>query len=246
MAKKKKKPNKNRKPQQQQRKQQSNLPAILFFSISGVVIIAFLIFFAINSSNDANQVANEEPLEYDFTYEGQPSVGDEEAPIKIVEFGDYKCSYCKDFHDQIFTELKKDFIDTGQVEFYFINFPFIDEDSTMIAKGGESVFAQNEEAFWDYHNLVFQQEYNENEQWATVDALTELVEENLPDIDAEQFREDLENNTHISAVNEDLTIVHDIGLTSTPSMFINGTEFQQWYDYSAVKAEIERLLESEE
>lgn len=244
MAKKKKKSN-PKQNKHQQKKQQSNLPAILFFSISGVVIVAFLIFFAMNSDNNSTQnVANEEPLEYEFTYEGQPSIGDEDAPIKIAEFGDYSCSHCKDFHDVVYPEIKKDFIDTGKVQFFFINFPFIDDDSLNIAKGGEAVFAQNEDAFWEYHDLVYQQEQSE-EQWATVDVLTQLVEENLPAVDAEQFKEDLENNAQISAVNEDLTIVKEAGITSTPTMFINGKEFKQWYDYKVVKEEIERLLESE-
>lgn len=243
MAKKKKKANK--KQMLQKPKQQSNLPAILFFSISGVIIVAFLIFFAMNSSNSTDNIANEEPLEYEFSYEGQPSLGDENAPVKMVEIGDYKCSYCKDFHDDIFPNIKKDFIDTGKVQFFFIHFPFIDEDSVNIAKGAEAVFAQNKEAFWEYHDLVFQQEYDENEQWATVEALSELVEEHLPSLDAEKFRGDLENNAQIAAINEDLMMVNEAGVTSTPTIFINGKEFKKWHDYNALKEEIERLLESE-
>lgn len=241
---KKKKP--NPKKRQQRKNQQSNVPAILFFSISGVVIIAFLIFFAINSTNQEQaQVGNDEPpLEYDFSYEGQPSIGDEDAPIKIVDIGDYKCSHCKDFHEIVYPDIKKDFIDTGKVQLFFINFPFIDDDSLNLAKGGEAVFAQNEEAFWDYHDLVFQQEQGET-QWATVDALTELVKENLPSIDADQFKEDVEGNAQTAALNEDLMIVNEAGVTSTPTIFINGVEFKEWYDYKVIKEEIERLLESE-
>ncbi len=240
---KKKKP--NPKKRQQGKKQQSNLPAILFFSISGVVIIAFLIFFALNSTNQEQaQVSNEEPLQYDFSYEGQPSIGDEDAPIKIVDIGDYKCSHCKDFHEIVYPDIKKDFIDTGKVQLFFVNFPFIDDDSLNLAKGGEAVFAQNEEAFWDYHDLVFQQEQGEA-QWATVDALTKLVKDNLSSIDAEQFKEDIEGNAQTAAINEDLTIVNEAGVTSTPTIFINGVEFKEWYDYKVIKEEIERLLESE-
>lgn len=247
MAKKRRKRNPKRHNQHQKKQQASNTSAILFFSISGVVIIALLVFFAMNSGKDnpAQQAETEEPLEYEFTYEGQPSIGDENAPIKIAEFGDYSCSHCKDFHDVIYPEIKKDFIDTGKVQFFFINFPFIDDDSVNIAKGGEAVLAQNEEAFWDYHDLVYEQEQSE-EQWTTVDVLTELVTDNMPNIDADQFKEDLENNAQVSALNEDLTIVKEAGVTSTPTMFINGKEFKEWYDYKVVKEEIERLLENEE
>lgn len=239
----KKKTNPRKNIQQKQKKQQSNLPAILFFSISGIAIIAFLIFIGMNSNSNQN-LANEDPLEYDFTYEGQPSIGDENAPIKIVEFGDYKCSHCKDLHEIVYPDIKKDFIDTGKVQLFFINYPFIDDDSVNIAKGGEAVFAQNEEAFWEYQDLVYKQPQSE-QLWATNEALIKLVEENLPSIDIEQFKQDLEGNKQVAAVNEDITIAKDAGITATPTLFINGKEFPQWYDYKAVKEEIERLLESE-
>lgn len=244
MSKKKKKTNPKKNIQQKQKKQQSNLPAILFFSISGVVIIAFLIFIGLNNSSNNQNLASEEPLEYEFTYEGQPSVGDENAPIKIVEFGDYKCSHCKDFHEVVYPDIKKDFIDTGKVQFFFINYPFIDDDSVNIARGGEAVFAQNKEAFWEYQDVVFKQPQGE-QQWATNEALVKLVEENVSSVDIDQFKQDLEGNTQVAAVNEDITIAKEAGVTATPTLFINGKEFQQWYDYKMIKEEIERLLESE-
>lgn len=248
MAKKKNQKKKQQPSQQNQKKQQSNLPAILFFSISGLAIIGFLIFLMINSTGSNNQgtASQTEPLEFNATLEGQPSLGDENAPITIVEIGDYKCIHCKDFHQNIFSKLKKDFIDTGKVQFYFVNFPFIDEDSARLARGGETVFAQNPEAFWEYHNLVFEQEYKDGELWATEEAIVKLVEDKLPAVDAKKFKQEFEDNAYVSKVNEDLSIVKETGVTSTPTVFINGKEFQQWYDYEAFKAELERLLKDSE
>ena len=247
MAKKKNQKKKQQPSQQNQKKQQSNLPAILFFSISGIAIIGFLIFLMINSTGSNNQgtASQTEPLEFNATLEGQPSLGDENAPITIVEIGDYKCIHCKDFHQNIFSKLKKDFIDTGKVQFYFVNFPFIDEDSARLARGGETVFAQNPDAFWDYHDLVFQQEYEDGELWATEEAIVKLVEE-LSTVDAKKFKQEFEDNAYVSKVNEDLSLVKEAGVTSTPTVFINGKEFQQWYDYEEFKAEIERLLKDSE
>lgn len=247
MAKKKNQKKKQQPSQQNQKKQQSNLPAILFFSISGIAIIGFLIFLMINNTGSNNQgTAETEPLEFNATLEGQPSLGDENAPIKIVEIGDYKCIHCKDFHQNIFSKLKQDFIDTGKVQFHFVNFPFIDEDSARLARGGETVFAQNPDAFWDYHNLVFEQKYQNGELWATEDAIVKLVEDKLPAVDAKKFKEEFEDNAYVSKVNEDLSIVKETGVTSTPTVFINGKEFQQWYDYEVFKAELERLLKDSE
>src|SRR5690606_17989243 len=51
-----------------------------------------------------------------FAYERQPVIGNPDAPVKIVEFGDYKCPVCKRFAEEIFPQLKRDFLDTRSEE----------------------------------------------------------------------------------------------------------------------------------
>ncbi|PWA10056.1 disulfide dehydrogenase [Pueribacillus theae] len=242
MSKKKKKNPKKTPAHRPGKKPQSNLPAIIFFSICGLVIATFFVFFALNSNNKA---ANEEPKTYDFSYEGQPFVGSGNAPIKMVEFGDYKCPACKVFQEKVYPKIKKDFIDNGQVQFFFINFPFIADDSITAAKAGEEVFSQNKEAFWDYHDAVYKNQGGEKAEWATVDFLTNLVEKNVPDIDMSLFKQNMADNVQVSKVNEDIVIAQEAGVSSTPTIFINGKEFVKWNDYSAIKEEFNRLLESE-
>ena len=56
-----------------------------------------------------------------FEYEGQPYIGEETAPVEIVEFGDYKCFHCKDFNDSLFPLIHKEFVETGKAKFYYMN-----------------------------------------------------------------------------------------------------------------------------
>lgn len=64
-----------------------------------------------------------------INYTGQPMMGKKDAPVKIAEFGDYKCIYCYQFEMTIFPKLKKDFIDTGKVQYYFMNYTILAQDS---------------------------------------------------------------------------------------------------------------------
>jgi len=238
---KKKKKNPKKSSQQNRKKQPSNIPAIVFFSVCGVLIIAILIMFAVNPNSD-QETANS----YEFDYEGQPAIGDDDAPIKMVEFGDYKCPACKRFDETVFPQLQEEFIDSGKVQFFFINYPFIGDDSFTAAEVGEAVLSQDEDAFWSYHHLVYENQESEQKRWATMNRLRTLIEEHLPSIDVDQLESDMDNRTFQSAVEEDLAIVQNAGVTGTPTIFINGTEFADWSDYNAIRDELNRILEQDD
>ena len=80
---------------------------ILFYSFG---------FFALNSNAGSHSVLNIN--ENDFY------IGDDEAPITIIEYASMSCSHCADFHNDTLDKLKTEYIDTGTVRFVFRDFPF--------------------------------------------------------------------------------------------------------------------------
>lgn len=54
---------------------------------------------------------------------GKPSLGQEDAPITIVEFSDYQCPYCKRHFSTVFPIIKKEYIYTGKLKYVFRDFP---------------------------------------------------------------------------------------------------------------------------
>ncbi|HET7615380.1 MAG TPA: thioredoxin domain-containing protein, partial [Bacillales bacterium] len=109
-----------------------------------------------------------------FNYDAQPMLGNEDAPVKIVEFGDYRCSVCYHFDQKFFPKLKKQFIETGKASFYFMNYPILGQGSVRAALASESVFRRSPEAFWKYHETVYDHQGPEDKEWATTDFLVRL------------------------------------------------------------------------
>ena len=66
----------------------------------------------------ANEISGLEITENDFI------IGDENAPITIIEYASMSCSHCADFHTNTLPELKTEFIDTGKVRMVFRDYPF--------------------------------------------------------------------------------------------------------------------------
>lgn len=84
-----------------------------------------------------------------------PALGRDSAPVTIVEFSDMQCPFCKRFFDDTFSQLKKDYIDTGKVRMTFRHYPLNFHKNAQ--KAAEATECANEQGkFWEYHDLLFQ------------------------------------------------------------------------------------------
>jgi protein-disulfide isomerase len=164
-------------------------------------------------------------------YEGQPFLGEKSAPVKIVEFGDYKCPYCKNFNDTLLPDIEKDFIDTGKASFYFMNYSFINVDSTRSAKFAETVFKElGNETFWKFHELLYDKQPDDTkaEQMDiyTESFLQDILSEIVSDGEVKKVVNAFTNDQSKEAWDKDMSAANKLSITSTPSIFINGVKFE--------------------
>jgi len=169
-----------------------------------------------------------------FKYDTQPFIGNADAPVSIVEFGDFKCPACQAWENTIYPQVYADLIETGKAKMYFINFPFIGQDSFAAAEIGEAVAAQGNEAFFKYYDIVYKSQQDESLIWATPDFLYSLIEQHIPEVDLDKVKKDIEDQTYVSAVDSDLDIVKNIGVNATPSIFVNGIKADNGKGYAGI------------
>ena len=110
-----------------------------------------------------------------INYAGQPTLGDENAPVQLAVFEDFKCPFCSQFEESVMPQLEREYIETGQAKLTFFNFHFLGPDSRTAALASECAFAQNPAAFWDYKTVVYRAQGPESQQWATSARLEELA-----------------------------------------------------------------------
>jgi protein-disulfide isomerase len=177
-----------------------------------------------------------------FQFEKQPFLGSKNAPVKIVEFADFKCPACKKFDQSILPQLQKDFIDKGTAQLFFINYPIISPltDSKTAAMAGEAIYAQNPEEFWKFYKIVYDNQGDEQTVWASSNFLVNLAKKSNLKVDYEKLKTEIDQNKYTNNLNEDLEIVDRLGINSTPTIFINGKEIpkSETFDYSKLKEEI--------
>lgn len=158
----------------------------------------------------------------DFMLEKQPYMGSPDAPVKMIEFIDYKCPSCAEWEKTIFPDIKEKYIDTGIVQFYTINFPFLGPDSILAASASEAVYRQSPEAFWQFKKQLLLNQGKEARIWATESFLLKMVKSNLTDLDQKLFKKDIQEHTYLFDVKEDFKISAANGIYGTPSFVVNG------------------------
>lgn len=210
------------------------LVSVLALAVAGLVIPQML---SIGDGGSSNETAS-------FNLDDQPMLGDPNASVAVVEFGDYKCPYCAMFEQQVLPQLKTNYIDTGEVKFYFLNYAFLDntgDSSTTAAVAGECVYNQNETAFWDFHRSVYENQGPENQDWATADKLTEVARESTDGLDYDELNQCIQSQETIDQVRSDKTQGIDSGVTGTPTVYVNGEKASS-FGYDGLKSLIDQEL----
>lgn len=145
------------------------------------------------------------------------------APVVLVEFADYECPYCQKVNPQI-QQLKKEY--GNNLTIVYKDFPLpMHHGSEKAAEAARCAGEQGK--FWLYHDVLFYSRQVE------VDALKEHAR--VLNLDTEKFDTCLDSGAESAAVKKDLEEAKSLGLTGTPSFFVNGHFFSGVVDYAALK-----------
>jgi len=149
------------------------------------------------------------------------ALGNDGAKITIVEFGDYQCQYCAQFHKGVRNELINKYVNTGIVKFVFKDFVINDKPfnkaSTLAARA--SYCAADQGKYWRYHDEVYNNSMGENTGWITKSSLNEFaINVQIPD--SMKFTNCLDSQKHSEVVLENDALAKSLGLKSTPTFIL--------------------------
>ena len=145
-----------------------------------------------------------------------PILGSKDAPITMIEFGDYQCFYCNKFYHEIEPDIMKNYINTGKVRMVFKDFTIIGQDSVNAAHASHC--AQEQGKFWEYHDALYNNWTGENTGWAASSNLLKFAKQ--VGLDTNAFDQCMTHSKYISIVQGSLSNAKDLGLTGTPDFFI--------------------------
>jgi len=147
---------------------------------------------------------------------GSPIMGNSNAPITILEWGDYQCTFCYKFHQNTLNTIQKDFINTGKAKLVFKDFPLNGPDSLLAAEA--SYCAEDQEKYWQYHDELYKNWGGERTGWITRESLENFA--NTVNLDLSEFNKCLDNNKYQNKVKTIHEFGKEIGIDATPSFLV--------------------------
>lgn len=177
----------------------------------------------------AKFVANAKRI-HTFDLKGVPSKGNADAPVMIVEFADFQCPHCK-VASGLLDEISKEYGD--KVVVYFKQFP-LNADTSMSASIA-TLAAHNQGKFWPMHDLVFENQLN-----LTAGSYEKFA--GRIGLNMSKFKSDLKSPVIAGAIQRDRSEGEGAGMTGTPTLFINGRQYQGGIDKTSIIGAIEAEL----
>ena len=180
-----------------------------------------------------------------------PVLGDKNAPVTLIEFSDYECPFCKRHYDQVYGQIKKDYIDTGKVKLVYRDFPlsFHDPMATKEAVAANCAREQGgDSTYFKFHDEIFKRTTSNGNGLS--DDKVKTIASDLG-LDTTSFNSCYDAQKSKDEVTKDIADGSAGGVSGTPGFFIGksspdgkitGTPLVGAQPYAAFKTIIDQQL----
>ena len=199
--------------------------------VVGALLVAFVLIYP--SVQEATQPMREivVPPHHEYPMPNDNSLGDPNAPVKIVEYSDFQCPFCNRHHQTTEGRLFEEYVATGKVYYTYRTMGNFLSDNIARYNGvqsSESIDSANavycageQNLFWEYYDILFANQTGEGVGDYTIRRLKAYAEK-IEGMDLSQFNDCLDSHKYYDRAMQDYEDGRDAGVTGTPSFVING------------------------
>ncbi len=202
----------------------------IILSVAAIIVAAVAILVAFVNANQADPSTVMQKV----AREDSHKVG--EGRVQVVEFGDFQCPACAQAHPDV-QKLKEEFKD--DITFIFRNFPLPGHANAQpAAQAAEAAGEQGK--FWEMHDRLFETQSG----WSSLADPTSLFVQYAESLglDKDAFVESVTSKANNARISQDQSDGYAVGVSGTPTFFINGKQ-QSKFDYESLKSAIEAELQ---
>jgi len=166
--------------------------------------------------------------------ENEPSIGEDDAPVKVVKFTDFGCPFCQRWHSQTQDQIINEYVESGDVQIVYKDTPIpqLHPDAPKAHEAANCVYEQDQEAYWDYVETLYSNQNTQSEsnlvQWAS-----DLGYDIQDCLDSGEFE---------SEVNEDISEAEAAQFQGTPHFLVNDQTVRGAQPFNAFQQAIESQL----
>jgi len=152
-----------------------------------------------------------------FMKQGSPIIGNPDAPVTLIEFGDFQCGFCARFAKVTEPIINATYIQTGKASMVFKHFVTHGDDSITAAIASQCANEQGQ--FWKFYKTLYENQGPENSGWANTENMKKFASQ-IPGLDKQEFDSCIDNQKYKSVVDNDIILGISLGMKGTPSFII--------------------------
>lgn len=167
-----------------------------------------------------------------------PKIGSDDAPVTIVEYSDFECPFCARFFNETLSSIESDYISTGRVRFVYKDYPLtsIHFEAQKASEAARCVRDElGDEGFWAMHDMLF-------ERQGSLSVSNYKVWAREIGANGSKFDTCLDSDKFADEVQADVEEGLSLGVTGTPTFFVNGTKVVGAVPYAQLASVIEAEL----
>lgn len=152
------------------------------------------------------------------------AMGDPNAPVRVEEFSDFQCLYCRLFTEEQESNIVENYVKTGKVYFVYTPFSILDgqdQNGESKAAAQAAYCAADQGRFWEYHDILFANQNGENIGDFSDQRLIAFAE--TLGLDVPTFKSCYNAGQYRQQVLDDLARGRGLGVSATPTFVVNGT-----------------------
>lgn len=222
-----------------------NLSIFLAIIIAGLAIAAAIFLTRSDKTEEKNNSPSltgsisSDTASVDFQNEQDyPTLGNLEAAVTMTIFSDFQCHFCKTFSQTIKPAIIEKYVKTGKVKIIMRDFAFLSQESNWAAEAAHC--ANEQEKYWDYIEKLHSVQGGHDQSAFSRDNLKKIAQE--LGLDLAQFNQCFDSGKYSQKVKDSFEEGAKMGVTGTPTVFINNQLIDGVQPLSAYEEAIEKEL----
>ncbi len=173
--------------------------------------------------------------------------GNPDAPITVLEFGDFQCPSCQQFATFVKPQIDLAYVDQGTVRFVFHDYPVVSAHpyAFLAARAARCALDQGEQYFWPFHDQLFAHQstwsFSAGPPMSAFEGYAATI-----GLDVDDFAGCLDSDRHADVVSANLRLGIELGVDRTPTVFVSkdgrSVRVSRWNEFEAYQSVIDRMI----
>ncbi|WP_251517552.1 MULTISPECIES: DsbA family protein [Staphylococcus] len=182
----------------------------------------------------------------DNLHKGEETTKD--GKVKIIEYGDYKCSYCKKVEQHVLPKLKENDIDKDKVDYQFVNIAILGDDALLGSRAGHAVQQYAPKQYLAFQKRMFEQQPKSEKNWITKKLIDKQIDALKIDNQKKAKIKEAYKSKQSSAwkvAKKDQQQAKKDGVTVAPTVYVGGEKLEDPYKYANYKRLIDKHTQND-